>query len=77
MILRETFLKHPFDETITHYGHEDTLFGLVLKKGRHQNSAYRQPFNELRIRHQLGCTVEDRGVFKDTLYAQRKAKGLF
>ena len=32
MILRETFLKHPFDETITHYGHEDTLFGLVLKK---------------------------------------------
>ena len=34
MILRETFLKHPFDETITHYGHEDTLFGLVLKKER-------------------------------------------
>lgn len=32
MILRETFLKHPFDETITHYGHEDTLFGLALKK---------------------------------------------
>lgn len=32
MIHRETFLKHPFDETITRYGHEDTLFGLALKK---------------------------------------------
>lgn len=32
MICRETFLKHPFDETITHYGHEDTLFGKALKK---------------------------------------------
>ena len=28
----KVFLKHPFDETITHYGHEDTLFGLALKK---------------------------------------------
>ncbi len=32
MIRRGTFLEHPFDETVTHYGHEDTLFGLALKK---------------------------------------------
>ena len=31
MIMRETFLKHPFDETIVRYGHEDTLFGKSLK----------------------------------------------
>ena len=40
MILRETFLKHPFDETITHYGHEDTLFGLVLKKEESLRTLY-------------------------------------
>lgn len=32
MIARDTFLKHPFDETIVHYGHEDTLFGKSLKE---------------------------------------------
>lgn len=31
MVARETFLKHPFDETIVRYGHEDTLFGKSLK----------------------------------------------
>lgn len=32
MVSRETFLKHPFDETIVHYGHEDTLFGKSLRE---------------------------------------------
>lgn len=32
MIGRETFLEHPFDETVTQYGHEDTLFGKALKE---------------------------------------------
>ncbi|MCD8318239.1 MAG: glycosyltransferase [Paraprevotella sp.] len=31
MIRREVFLQYPFDETITRYGHEDTLFGKALK----------------------------------------------
>ncbi len=32
MIARDTFLRHPFDETVLHYGHEDTLFGKALKE---------------------------------------------
>ena len=31
-ILRETFLKHPFDETITHYGMKTLYSELALKK---------------------------------------------
>ena len=31
MIRRDVFLKHPFDESIVRYGHEDTLFGKSLK----------------------------------------------
>ena len=32
MIERLTFLQHQFDETITRYGHEDTLFGKSLQE---------------------------------------------
>ncbi|MBN1789911.1 MAG: glycosyltransferase [Bacteroidales bacterium] len=32
LIPRETILQIQFDESIIHYGHEDTLFGLELKK---------------------------------------------
>lgn len=32
LIKRETFLKIRFDERCKHYGHEDTLFGIELKK---------------------------------------------
>jgi len=31
MISKEVFLNIPFDETVTGYGHEDTLFGLTLR----------------------------------------------
>lgn len=31
LIRRDLFLKYPFEETLTQYGHEDTLFGLRLK----------------------------------------------
>ncbi len=31
-IKREVFLAHPFNEQLTQYGHEDTLFGFELKK---------------------------------------------
>jgi glycosyltransferase involved in cell wall biosynthesis len=32
LIKRAVLEQHPFDERITQYGHEDTLFGYVLKK---------------------------------------------
>jgi glycosyltransferase involved in cell wall biosynthesis len=32
LIQKETILQIQFDESIVHYGHEDTLFGLELKK---------------------------------------------
>lgn len=32
MIERKTFLEHQFDESITRYGHEDTLFGKRLQQ---------------------------------------------
>lgn len=34
IISRELFLKLKFDENITSYGHEDTLFGIELKKNK-------------------------------------------
>jgi glycosyltransferase involved in cell wall biosynthesis len=32
LIERNTFVTHPFNESITGYGHEDTLFGFELEK---------------------------------------------
>lgn len=32
MVRRDVFLKHLFDESITCYGHEDTLFGKLLRE---------------------------------------------
>ena len=32
VILKSLFATHPFDETLTTYGHEDTLFGYQLRK---------------------------------------------
>lgn len=32
MVKRSVMLAHPFDETITHYGYEDVLFGKQLKE---------------------------------------------
>ena len=34
MIEKLTFLQHQFDESITKYGHEDTLFGKALQADR-------------------------------------------
>lgn len=36
IINRDIFLKHPFDEEITGYGHEDTLFAQDLEKSGHK-----------------------------------------
>ncbi len=32
VLLKSLFATHPFDETLTTYGHEDTLFGYQLRK---------------------------------------------
>lgn len=34
IISKTLFSKHPFDESLTTYGHEDTLFGYFLRKGK-------------------------------------------
>lgn len=34
VVHKQVLLQHPFDERLTQYGHEDTLFGLLLKNNR-------------------------------------------
>jgi glycosyltransferase involved in cell wall biosynthesis len=34
LVHKQVLLQHPFDERLTQYGHEDTLFGLMLKNNR-------------------------------------------
>lgn len=55
LILKDLFLKIQFDETITEYGHEDTLFGFQLQQ---QNITIKHIDNSL-----IHCGIETNKIF--------------
>ncbi len=55
LVLKELFLNIQFDESITEYGHEDTLFGFQLKQ---QNITIKHIDNQL-----IHCGIESNAIF--------------